>query len=102
MATAATERPRPVARAKRDTTINLRLSESAKNLIDAAAAALGKTRTEFVVESAKQHAVDVLLDQRRFELDSGQWDAFMRALDNPPLPNEPLKKLMARKAPWGK
>lgn len=85
---------------RRDATINLRLSERVKNLIDAAAAAIGKTRTEFVIESAKQHAIDVLLDQRLFELLPAQWDAFSQALDNPPLPNEALKQMMARRPPW--
>ena len=87
---------------RRDATINLRLSVSVRNLIDTAAAAIGKTRTEFVIESAKQHAIDVLLDQRLFQLGADQWDAFNNALDNPPMPNEQLKQLMARKAPWEK
>ncbi len=89
------------ARARRDATINLRLPAKVRNLIDTAAAATGKTRTEFVIESATQQAVDVLLDQRLFELGDKQWGAFNRALDNPPLPNDRLKKLMAKKAPWG-
>ncbi len=42
----------------------------------------------------------MLLDQRLFELGDKQWIAFKRALDNPPLPNVELKKLMAKKAPW--
>ena len=36
------------------------------------------------------------------ELDEDQWLAFNESLDNPPLPNEQLKQLMARKAPWEK
>jgi uncharacterized protein (DUF1778 family) len=98
----ATQETHAADKTRRDTTINLRLSEKAKGLIDAAAAALGKTRTEFVIESAKQHATDVLLDQRLFELDAGQWNAFMQALGSPPLPNEQLRGLMARKPPWEK
>ena len=86
--------------ARRDATINLRLSENAKTLIDSAAAAIGKTRTEFVLDSASKHAMDVLLDRRLFELEDEQWAAFNAALDNPPLPNEELKKLMARTPPW--
>jgi uncharacterized protein (DUF1778 family) len=87
-------------RARRDATINLRLPAKVRNLIDIAAATVGKTRTEFVIESATQQATDVLLDQRLFELGDKQWIAFKRALDNPPLPNVELKKLMAKKAPW--
>lgn len=85
---------------RRDATINLRLPEKVKRLIDAAAAATGKTRTEFVIESAQRHATDVILDQRLFELDKDQWAAFQAALDNPPPPGEELRRLMAKKAPW--
>lgn len=85
---------------RRDTTINLRVSAKAKNLIDTAAAVVGKTRTEFLVESATRQAVDVLLDQRLFELEPDQWEAFTAALDNPPPPNDQLRKLMAGRPPW--
>lgn len=95
-------RPQPAksAASRRGATINLRLSEQNKGLIDAAAAALGKTRTEFMVESAKLHAIDVLLDQRWFELEPEQWDALQAALDNPPAPTEQLKHLLAKAPPW--
>jgi uncharacterized protein (DUF1778 family) len=85
-----------------DEKINLRLSGKVKTLIDAAAEVSGKSRTEFVIESARQHAVDVLLDQRLFELEPGQWKAFERALAEPPVPGSALKKLLAKKAPWDK
>jgi uncharacterized protein (DUF1778 family) len=82
------------------TTINLRVSQPTRQLIDAAAAVVGKSRTEFMLESARQHAIDVMLDQRLFVLEPGQHDAFMRVLDNPPPPNARLKKLLSRKSPW--
>ena len=53
-----------------------------------------------LVESRKQHAIDAVLDQRLFVLDADQHDAFVHVLDNPPLPNAALKKLLARKSPW--
>ncbi len=43
--------------------INLRIEAHTRQLIDDAAAILGKTRTEFMVESARRQAIDVLLDQ---------------------------------------
>ena len=82
------------------TVISLRMAVKVRNLIDAAAATLSQTRTEFMLDSAKQQAIDVLLDQRLFELEDDQWRAFNQALDNPPLPNNQLKKLMARTPPW--
>lgn len=90
------------ARAPHDTTVNVRMSSGTRNLIDTAASAIGKTRSEFITESARQHAVDVLLDQRLFVLAPEDFDAFEKALDNPPPPNDRLKALLKRKPLWEK
>lgn len=82
--------------------INLRIETRTRELIDDAAAVLGKTRTEFMVESARQSAIDVLLDQRMFELDSDKYEAFVKALDNPPPPGPKLRALMRRTPSWEK
>nr|WP_316628592.1 DUF1778 domain-containing protein [uncultured Brevundimonas sp.] len=82
--------------------INLRIETGTRQLIDDAAAVLGKTRTEFMVESARRQAVDVLLDQRLFTLDTERYDAFMQALDNPPAPGPKLKALLRRIPAWQK
>jgi len=82
--------------------INLRIETGTRQLIDDAAAVLGKTRTEFMVESARRQAVDVLLDQRLFTLDPERYDAFMQALDNPPAPGPKLKALLRRPPAWQK
>ncbi|MBB3357629.1 MULTISPECIES: DUF1778 domain-containing protein [unclassified Novosphingobium] len=80
--------------------INLRIEAATRQLIDEAAAILGKTRTEFMIESARQQAIDVLLDQRLFALESQDHAAFMAALDNPPEPGPRLKALMRRVPTW--
>ena len=80
--------------------INLRIEAQTRQLIDEAAAVLGKTRTEFMVETARRQAIDVLLDQRLFELDPKRYDAFMRALDNPPAPGPKLRSLLRRTPAW--
>ncbi|MBT3627761.1 MAG: DUF1778 domain-containing protein, partial [Rhodospirillaceae bacterium] len=49
-------------------TINLRASAEQKALIDRAASHLGKTRTEFMLDSAREAAENALLDQRLFLL----------------------------------
>lgn len=90
----------PVADAKGS--INLRIEATTRQLIDDAAAVLGKTRTEFMVESARRQAVDVLLDQRLFTLDPERYDAFVQALDNPPAPGPKLKALLRRTPAWQK
>jgi uncharacterized protein (DUF1778 family) len=53
-----------------------------------------------MIESARQQAIDVLLDQRFFPLDSDRYDAFTRALDNPPAPGPKLRSLLRRVAAW--
>jgi uncharacterized protein (DUF1778 family) len=80
--------------------INLRIETQTRELIDEAAAILGKTRTEFMVESARQLAIDVVLDQRLFTLDPERYDAFLNALDNPPAPGLKLRALMRRAPAW--
>ena len=82
--------------------INLRIEANTRQLIDDAAAILGKTRTEFMVETARQQAIDVLLDQRLFVLDAKRYDAFMHALDNPPAPGPKLRSLLRRVPAWRK
>lgn len=80
--------------------VSLRIPHGARELIDTAAAAVGKSRTEFMVESARQRAIDVLLDQRLFVLAPEQYDAFMKTLETPAPPNAQLKRLMANRSPW--
>jgi len=82
--------------------INLRIEANTRQLIDDAAAVLGKTRTEFMIDSARREAIDVLLDQRLFSLDHERYDAFMQALDNPPAPGPKLKSLLRRVPAWKK
>ena len=92
---------RPSATATKGS-INLRIEANTRRLIDEAAAILGKTRTEFMIESARRQAIDVLLDQRLFVLDPERHDAFMHALDNPPAPGPKLRSLLRRVPAWQK
>ncbi len=82
--------------------INLRIETNTRQLIDDAAAILGKTRTEFMVDSARRQAIDVLLDQRLFVLEPDRYDAFLHALDNPPAPGPKLLALLRRTPAWRK
>ena len=38
--------------------------------------------------------------RERISLSDADWEAFIRALDESPAPNEELRKFLARKAPW--
>ena len=82
--------------------INLRIGTQTRQLIDDAAAILGKTRTEFMIDTARREAIDVLLDQRLFALDTRHYDTFMQALDNPPAPGPKLRSLLRRIPAWQK
>lgn len=85
---------------RRGTTINLRIEAETRDLIDNAASVLGKTRTEFMIDTARHHAIDVLLDQRLFVLDDARHAAFVSALDAPPEAGPRLTALMRRKPVW--
>jgi uncharacterized protein (DUF1778 family) len=84
----------------RDATINLRLTSAARDMIDQAAAALGKNRTEFMVEAARREAEAVLVDRRLFGLSKEAFAAFVKALDKPPGENPRLRRLLRTAAPW--
>src|SRR3954468_1773757 len=82
--------------------INLRVETQTRQLIDDAAAVLGKTRTEVMMESARRQAIEVVLARRLFVLDSDRYDAFIDALDNPPAPGPKLRSLLRRIPAWRK
>jgi uncharacterized protein (DUF1778 family) len=84
--------------------INLRISNEEKALIDQAAQSMGQSRTAFILENALRRAEEVILDQTRFTLDSAQWDALATALDSPPSEEQilGLRGLFTSPAPWQK
>ncbi len=84
----------------RDANINIRAQRRQRDLIDQAAALLGKTRSDFVLETACREAEVVLLEQRVFALDAEAFEQFQALLDAPPGDNPKLRKLMATPAPW--
>ncbi len=84
----------------RNININIRAKRRQRDLIDQAAELLGKTRSDFMLESACREAEDVLLDQRIFNLDAETFKKFQAMLDAPPSENPKLRKLMATQAPW--
>jgi uncharacterized protein (DUF1778 family) len=95
-------KPQPIPLAETKGSINLRIEANTRQLIDDAAAILGKTRTEFMIDSARRQAIDVLLDQRLFVLDADRYDTFLYALDNPPAPGPKLRSLLSRVPAWQK
>ncbi|HEY7790337.1 MAG TPA: DUF1778 domain-containing protein [Vicinamibacterales bacterium] len=86
--------------AARTTVINLRADERRRALIDRAAEAVGKNRSEFMLDAAAREATAVLLDRRFFQLDARTFKQFTAALDAPPRDNPRLRALLSKKAPW--
>ncbi len=84
----------------RDAAINLRALPEQRDLIDQAAAALGKNRSDFMLEAACDRARSVLLDQVFFRLDADKFEQFVAVVSAPPAPNAGLERLLAVKAPW--
>jgi uncharacterized protein (DUF1778 family) len=97
MGTAAAESSR-----LRAENINLRVSRSQKALIDRAAEAQGRNRSDFMLDAACREAESVLLDQRYFHLDDDAFKRFTAMLDAPPTDNPGLTRLLKTKAPWDK
>ncbi len=83
-------------------TINLRASIKQKSLIDRAAKRLGKSRTEFVLDTMREASENVLLDQRLFILDEAAFDAFEAMLDEPAQPSESLRRTLTTPPPWSR
>lgn len=90
------------AGATRGETINLRVSRGQKTLIDRAAEALGRNRSDFMLEAACREAEVVLLDRRYFALPAEEFKRFTAMLDKPPVRNARLIRVLKTKAPWDK
>ncbi len=84
----------------KDTTFNIRTSQQDLAVIDRAAAMLGKTRTDFVLEASRHQAEDVLLGKVFFTLDDEAYAEFIEALDAPVSSTGELRKLLQHQAPW--
>lgn len=91
--------PRSHAAPRRDT-LNLRIKPEERGLIDRAATLSGKTRTDFVLEAARRAAEETLLDRTVFAVSPEAYTAFIARLDEPPKPNERLRRTMQTTPPW--
>ena len=78
----------------RNEKLDLRLTLSAKRVLQTAAQVSGRSVSEFVLESALARAEETLPDRQRFGLDATRWKAFQQALDAPVKPAPGLAKLL--------
>jgi uncharacterized protein (DUF1778 family) len=74
--------------------LDLRLTPGAKQTLQRAAAAAQRSVTDFVLESALASAAETLADRQSFQLDPGQWEVFVAALDAPPQVHPRLTRLL--------
>jgi uncharacterized protein (DUF1778 family) len=84
----------------RGETINLRATRKQKALIDRAAETLGRSRSDFMLDTACREAETVLLDRRHFMVSDAVFKKFSEMLDKPPADNPRLRRLLLTKAPW--
>ncbi len=78
----------------------MRIRPEVRYLIDRAAELTGKSRTDFVLDAARQAAEEALLDRTVITLNPKAYAAFVALLDAPPRPNERLRKTMTTRSPW--
>ena len=86
--------------AGRTETINVRATRQQTALIDQAAEALGRSRSDFMLDTVCREAESVLLDRRYFALSEEAFRKFTTMLDRPPKDNPKLRRLLETKAPW--
>jgi uncharacterized protein (DUF1778 family) len=81
-------------------TLNIRIKSEERGLIDRAARASGKTRTDFILDAARRAAEETLLEQTLIRVGPDAFDAFLARLDAPPHPSERLQETMQTVPPW--
>ncbi|MGD0941800.1 MAG: DUF1778 domain-containing protein [Terracidiphilus sp.] len=79
---------------RRTEKLDVRVSPSAKAKLQAAASAVHRSMSDFVMESALSRAEETLAERRVFGLDAEKWAAFQAALEAPVHPLPRLKKLL--------
>ena len=94
MTTVATS---PSARSAR---LGLRATPEQEVVLRRAADVAHKSLTDFILDSACLSAEQTLLDQRLFMVSGNKYQALMDLLDQPEQPNDGLRDIFSRKAPW--
>jgi len=83
---------------KRSERIALRVTSRQKQTIEAAAAMLGRSLTDFAVQVAVERADEVLADQRVFYVTDEKWDEFQHLIDEPLEPNMGVAELFSKRS----
>lgn len=86
--------------APRREALNIRIRPEERGLIDLAAKAQGKNRTDFILEAARRAAEEALLDRAVISVSPAAYAEFLARLDAPPHPNERLRRTLQAPPPW--
>lgn len=76
--------------------LSIRLAQEQKRLIERAATYYGLNTTDFTIATLVERAREVVQDHELIELSDRDRDRFIHILDNPPEPNEALRKANQR------
>lgn len=83
----------------KDDRLHVRLTSAQRARVNQAAAAEGRTVTEFALAALAERAEHVLADRRLFGLDDAAWESFQALLDRPAQAKPRLAELLARTPP---
>ena len=86
--------------ASRTPVLNIRVKPEIRDLIDRAARAGGKNRSEFILDAARRAAEEALMDRTVFKLAPEAFAEFAARLDAHPQPNDRLRRSLRAPAPW--
>lgn len=85
---------------RKDHPVSMRLPDADIALIDRAASARGRSRTDFVREAAVRAAEDVLMNQRLVRMSAEGFAEFIALLEKPAEAVPTLGEVLRRPAPW--
>lgn len=80
--------------------LGLRATQNQRAVLCRAAEVVHKSVAEFILDSACLAAEQTLLEQRAFTVDGERRQSLLDLLDRPEQPNEGLRDLFSRRAPW--
>ncbi len=89
-----------VATSVRRDSLNLRIKPEDRGMIDLAAKTTGKSRTDFVLDAARDAAHSALLDRTDISVPPEVYAEFVARLDAPATPNARLRKTLQTPPPW--
>lgn len=86
-----------MAHANKTERIELRATQSHRELIDRATTLSGlSSRSDFVMQAALKNAQEIIDENNSIKLSNEAFDNFVAACENPPEPNQALKEALNR------